>query len=156
VAVLVPRPLLRVVWGVHGAVRRLSGARLGTTAPRGSRLGVLFLATRGRRTGAVRRNGLFYVEDGPNLAVVASNAGAEAAPAWWLNLQATPDAEVELPSGRRLVRARPATPDEQARLWPRLVAGYRSFEAYRRATNRDLPIVILEPRAEATTAPARR
>lgn len=155
-AVVVPRSVLRVVWAVHGVIRRLSGGRLGTLAPRGTRLGVLFLVTTGRRSGALHRTGLYYIEDDLNLAVVASNAGADADPAWWLNLQAAPDAEVELPGGRRPVRARRATAEEGRRLWPRLVAGSGTFEAYRRSTDRDLPIVILEPRSIEVTAGSSR
>jgi F420H(2)-dependent quinone reductase len=76
----------------------------------------LHLRTVGRRTGAARRTPLYYVEDGRNLAVITSNAGRDREPAWWLNLQAHPDATVELPDGPRDVTARAATGEERARL----------------------------------------
>ena len=141
-----PRAALRVFWSLHKGLRRLSGGRLGTTRPRGDRLGTLFLHTLGRRSGQPRVNGLFYLEDGPNVVVVASNAGAKSDPAWWLNLRDLPDAEVEIGGRRRLVRARPATAEEAARLWSRLDAGYREFATYRAKARRPIPVVILEPR----------
>jgi len=98
-------------------------------------------------------NGLFYIVEGPNLIVegpnlivVASNAGADADPAWWLNLRAQPDAEVELAGQRRPVRARAATTDEAAQLWPRLDVANPDYAAYRARVRRPIPVVILEPR----------
>lgn len=141
-----PRAVLRAIWALHKGLRIVSGGHLGTPRPRGTRLGTLFLVSIGRTSGQRRRNGLFYLEDGANLVVVASNAGAASYPGWWLNLQATPHAEVELGGGRvRTVHARAATADEETRLWPRLVAGSSSFEEYRRVADRSIPIVVLEP-----------
>jgi len=106
----------------------------------------LYLRTIGRRTGTKRRTPLYYVDDGDNLAVVTSNAGRDGEPAWWLNLQAEPDAEVEIRKETHPVRARASTPAEQDRLWPQFVAGLRNYEAYRRKTDREIVVVILEPR----------
>jgi len=86
------------------------------------------------------------VDDGDDLAVITSNAGRDHQPAWWLNLQAQPDAEIEIGKERRPVRARRATPAQSERLWPRFVAGLRNYEAYRRKTDRELVIVLLSPR----------
>lgn len=141
-----PRPVLRIGWALHRALFAASGGRLGTTRP-GRRVGTLFLLARGRTTGKLRRTGLFYVEDGSAFAVVASNAGEDADPNWWLNLRANPDAAVEVGRERIAVRAREATDDEAERLWPRLVAGYPEFEAYRRKATRRIPIVMLERRS---------
>jgi deazaflavin-dependent oxidoreductase (nitroreductase family) len=141
-----PRPILRVYWALHQGLFDLTGGRIGTMAPKARRPGTLFLHTVGRTTGLPRRNGLFYVEDGANLVVVASNAGENVEPAWYRNLLATPAAEVELSAGRRAVLARIASPEESARLWPRLDAVYGEFVRYRRRTTRTIPIVILEPR----------
>ena len=140
-----PRPVLRLGWAIHQLLWRLSGHRLGTARPPGDRVGTLFLLSTGRKSGTVRRNGLFYVEDRAAFVVVASNAGEEAEPQWWLNLQVTPTAVVEL--GRRTVpvRARPATDAERARLWPRLVAGYPEYAAYQARVGREIAVVILEP-----------
>lgn len=106
----------------------------------------LYLHTVGRRTGTARRTPLYYVDDGDALAIVTSNAGRDHEPAWWLNLQAAPDAEIEVGKERRPVRARTATPSEYDRLWPQFVAGLRNYEAYRRKTDRKIEVVLLEPR----------
>jgi F420H(2)-dependent quinone reductase len=140
-----PRPVLRLGWAIHKALFRVSGGRIGTVQP-GKGVGTLFLVSTGRKTGTQRRNALFYVEDGPSFVVVASNAGEEADPSWWLNLQSTPAATVELGTEKVPVRARAATADETARLWPRLVAGYAEYEQYRARRQREIPIVIFEPR----------
>jgi deazaflavin-dependent oxidoreductase (nitroreductase family) len=139
-----PRPILRIGWAVHRALFAATRGRVGTTRP-GRWVGTLFLLSRGRKTGTVRRNGLFYVEDGDAFVVVASNAGETVDPSWWLNLQANPDAEVEIGRRRVAVRAREASPDEAEHLWPKLDAGYREYAAYRRRSTRPIPIVILEP-----------
>jgi deazaflavin-dependent oxidoreductase (nitroreductase family) len=141
-----PRPVLQVIWFVHRTLRRLSGGRLGTTSASEDRLGTLFLHTVGRKSGEARANGLFYVLDGSDLIVVASNAGSDADPAWWLNLRSRHDAEVEIGGARRPVRARPASREEVDRLWPRLVAANPDYATYRTKTTRPIPVVILEPR----------
>jgi F420H(2)-dependent quinone reductase len=143
-----PRPLIRAFWALHKGIVRLSGGRIGTARASGRRLGTLFLGSTGHASGQPRRNGLYYVEDGPNLVVVASNAGAAVDPAWWRNLQAQPDADVEIAGQHQAVHARPATPEEQARLWPRFVRGSAMFNEYQANTTRRLPVVILEPRTE--------
>jgi deazaflavin-dependent oxidoreductase (nitroreductase family) len=112
----------------------------------GGAVRTLFLRTTGRKTGEPRRNGLYYVEEGPNLVIVASNAGHDQDPAWWLNLQAHPDAAVEVGKDVRQVHARQATPEEAARLYGRFVTGLPQYADYRRRTRREIPVVILEPR----------
>ena len=141
-----PRPVLRVFWALHRGLRRATGGRLGTSRASSDRIGTLFLHTVGRKSGRRRVNGLFYLLDGPDLVVVASNAGAAADPAWWLNLRDRPDAEVETNGRRRPVRARPATDDETARVWPRLVAANPDYDAYRAKASRPIPVVMLGPR----------
>ncbi len=145
VPVILPRPGLRILWGIHKGLFRVSGGRIGTTRPSSGRVGTLFLHTIGHRTGAPRRTGLYYLEDGSNLVVVASNAGQDVDPAWYRNLQAQPSAEVELLGQRRRVRARTASPDEAARLWPRFEAVDADYAEYRRRVTRSIPVVILEP-----------
>jgi deazaflavin-dependent oxidoreductase (nitroreductase family) len=141
-----PRPLLRLLWAIHKGIDRLTGGRVGSVRPTGRRLGTLFVISTGRTSGQPRRNPVYYVEEGPNLVCVASNAGAATDPAWWQNLQAQPDAEVEIAGQRRPVRARAAMPQEQARLWPRFVRGSARFNEYQANTKRKLAVVILEPR----------
>jgi F420H(2)-dependent quinone reductase len=141
-----PRPMLRVLWAIHRGIDRLTGGRIGTVRPTGRRLGTLFVISTGRTSGQPRRNPVYYVEEGANLVVVASNAGAARDPAWWQNLQAQPDASVEIVGERRAIRARAATPEEHGRLWPRFVRGSAQFNEYQANTARKLSVVILEPR----------
>lgn len=110
-------------------------------APRQS---VLALTTTGRRSGRPRTTALGYLRDGDGFAIVASNSGLDRPPAWWLNLQANPKAEVDAAGERFHVRAREANPEEQERLWPRFVDQYPGFEGYRRLTTRKIPVVLLE------------
>lgn len=137
--------MLRLGWAFHRGLFRLSGGRMGTRRA-GSGLGTLFLLSTGRRTGTPRRNGLFYIEDGPNLVVVASNAGEDNDPSWWRNLQATPEAIVSMGSRELQVRARAASRAEADHLWPRLEVANPDYAIYRRKTARSIPIIILEPR----------
>ena len=109
------------------------------------RVRILLLTTTGRRTGRRRTKPLLYVRDGERLALAASYGGRPYHPAWYLNLQAEPNAEVQLGRERRSVRARDATPEERDRLWPQFVSTYPKYELYRRSTDRRIPIVILEP-----------
>jgi deazaflavin-dependent oxidoreductase (nitroreductase family) len=89
---------------------------------------------------------MFYVLDASNYAVVASNAGSPRPPAWWLNLQAEPEAEALVRGATRRVRARPADEGETAALWPRFVEMYAGYDYYRSIATRTMPVVILEPR----------
>jgi deazaflavin-dependent oxidoreductase (nitroreductase family) len=150
--VIPPRLALRVFWAVHKALDRATGGRFSTSRPSADRVGTLFLRSIGRTSGQERRNGLYYIEDGHNLIVVASNAGAANDPDWWRNLQARPDAVVEVNGRERPVRAREAAPAERARLWPELVRCHRPYAEYARVAHREIPVVILEPRGSATRA----
>ena len=91
-----------------------------------------------------------FIEDGPNLVTPAMNGWADPEPAWWLNLQAHPDATVELPDGTRAVPARAAVGEERARLWAAFVGlGSSAFnDASAAHRSRETAIVVLEPRSE--------
>jgi deazaflavin-dependent oxidoreductase (nitroreductase family) len=108
---------------------------------------VLLLTTTGARTGQRRTAPLLYLADGERLVLVASKGGMSQHPLWYRNLVANPDCEVEIGPSRRAVRARTAGAAEKAELWPRLVAMYRDYDAYQERTSREIPVVILEPRA---------
>jgi F420H(2)-dependent quinone reductase len=135
---------LRTFWQMHRGLDRLSGGRLGEK-PFG--IPALWLTTIGRKTGTVRTNSLFYLPDGPNLVVVASNAGLDSDPSWWLNLQANPETTARTGRRVRSVRAREATAEERARLWPPLVRLNPDYAKYQDATSRAIAVVILEPRS---------
>jgi deazaflavin-dependent oxidoreductase (nitroreductase family) len=106
---------------------------------------VLLLETVGRKSGRKRTIPLSYLASGEDLLLIASRAGSDFAPAWWLNLQAQPDTTVQVLSEHRKVHAREATPDERAILWPRVLAEYAIFRAYEQRTDRVIPVIILSP-----------
>jgi len=110
---------------------------------------MLRLRTIGRRSGEERTAILAYFVDGPDLVLMAMNGWAEADPAWWLNLQAHPDAIVDLPDGSRDVTARQADGDERDRLWTGWAGVTKDLDAD--ATRRSAtPIIVLEPRPRAS------
>lgn len=135
------RWLLALITRAHRALYRLSGGRIGGNL---AGIRVLLLTTTGRRSGRERVAPLLYLEVEKGFVVVASNAGDDRDPAWWKNLEARPEAIVQTGRERCAVRARRATSDEGAVLWPRLVAAYRPYARYRDRTRRAIPIVILE------------
>jgi deazaflavin-dependent oxidoreductase (nitroreductase family) len=136
------RWLLALITNVHRFLYRISNGRLGA---RTGNVDVLLLETVGRRSGKTRITPLLYVADGANWIVVASNAGDDRHPSWWLNLESRPDAQIQVRDAHYKVRARRATPEEGERLWPRLVSAYKHYDDYRKGTARSIPIVILEP-----------
>jgi len=101
----------------------------------------------GRKSGTTFTTPLLYLEDGPNLVIVASQGGLPKNPQWYPNLVAHPDVTVRVrKEGVRRVRARTADSDERAELWPRLVELYADFAKYAKWADREIPVVILEPR----------
>jgi deazaflavin-dependent oxidoreductase (nitroreductase family) len=112
------------------------------------------LTTVGRKTGKERVAILGYYEDGPNLVTLAMNGWAAADPAWWLNLQARPDAMVEIKDGHRAVHARQAEGEERDRLWARWRDLGDDVDGYSVRRPGGTPVVVLEPRdaGGATTA----
>ena len=107
------------------------------------------LQTLGRRSGQPRVAILGYYEDGPNLVTLAMNGWADAEPAWWLNLQAHPDATVDLPDGPRAVQARAAAGADRARLWARFrdYPGWGAdLDALAARRAKETAVVVLEPR----------
>lgn len=107
----------------------------------------LLLEHVGRKSGTTFTTPLLYLEDGPNLVIVASQGGLPKNPQWYPNLVASPETTVRIKKeGVRRVVARTANPDERAALWPRLVDLYADFAKYARWTDREIPVVILERR----------
>jgi deazaflavin-dependent oxidoreductase (nitroreductase family) len=107
---------------------------------------VLLLTTVGRRSGRSRTAPVVYLADGERLIVIGSNAGHDKAPAWALNLEANPVAEVELGAERRNVLARIAEGEERAELWRKVNEMYSGFDDYSARTTRDIRLFVLEPR----------
>lgn len=106
---------------------------------------VLLLTTKGRKTGRVWTVPLLYLPDGDDLVLVASNGGVPKHPAWYLNLQANPNVEIEIMGEKKQVLASTATPDERQRLWPLITDMYAGYAQYQSITDREIPLVLLRP-----------
>lgn len=142
-----PRWFVRTFWFAHRRLFRLTGGRVGLWRPKKGKWGVARLTTIGRRTGEERSVMIGYFEDGPNLVTMAMNGWGPEEPAWWLNLQAHPEARVELKDGARLVVGHAAHREERDRLWARWSEIDRDLEAYAARRPRETAVVVLEPRA---------
>jgi len=140
-SMVVPARVLRAVGRLNVPLYRASRGRL---FGRIGRAPVLLLTTTGRRSGEPRTAPILYLKDGDRLVVIGSNAGNERPPAWALNLQANPDAEVRVRGDRRRVRARVAEGDERAALWRSMNEQYGGFEHYRARTAREIKVFVLE------------
>jgi deazaflavin-dependent oxidoreductase (nitroreductase family) len=142
-----------IKYGARAQVRvfRLTNGRIGSKWRIGAGfrkpVPTLLLNHVGRKSGRTFTTPLLYLEDGPRLVVVASQGGLPKNPQWYPNLVAQPDVTVEVRrEGVRPVRARTAGPEERAALWPRLVELYADFANYASWTDREIPVVVLEPR----------
>lgn len=145
---IVPK-ILKVMSRLNIAAYRATGGRVGGTWRVGSafRKGVpiCLLTTKGRKTGRPRTQPLLYMPDGDRVVIVASQGGLPKDPLWYLNLRADPRVTVQMRRDVRRMRARTASQDERAALWPRLVAVYADFDKYQSWTDREIPVVICEP-----------
>ena len=106
---------------------------------------VVILTTRGRKSGALRKAPLMRVTDGEKYAVVASMGGAPEHPVWYLNLLADPVVTLQDKAVKRKYRAHTATGEEREQWWARAAAVWPDYDNYQTKTDREIPIVILEP-----------
>lgn len=133
---------MRWLRNVHRWIYRLSRGRiLGHLVG----LPVLLLTTVGRQSGKARTTPLTYLPHGHAFVVVASNGGSPRHPAWFLNLQAAPRAEVMVGARHIRVAGREAAGEERARLWAEIVRRWPGYTGYERRTTRRIPVVVLEP-----------
>ena len=134
--------LIRFVTRLHETIFRVSGGRvLGHAAG----MPVVMLTTTGRRSG--RRHTSMLTTParlGDGIVLVASYGGNDRHPAWFLNLQANPDVDVVMRDRSGPMRARVASREEKAALWPQVVAAYGDYAVYQQRTERDIPLVVLE------------
>jgi deazaflavin-dependent oxidoreductase (nitroreductase family) len=137
-------PLLRRVMGGHTAVYRASHGLIGHRFP--GQPPVLLLDHVGAKSATRRTSPLVYGRDGANLVLVASKGGYPKHPAWFHNLLANPDTTVQVGSRALNVHARVAEGEERERLWSLMVGVYGGYEDYRKRTEREIPLVVLEPR----------
>jgi len=145
---LPPVWFMHTFWRVHRWLHRLSGGRFLWTPASKRGWGALHLTTVGRRSGTERGVILGYLQDGPDLVVLAMNGWEEGHPAWWLNLVDHPDAVVRLAHQEpRPVRARAAAGAERDRLWARFAAVEKDADIDALAARRTTPteVVVLEP-----------
>lgn len=143
---LPPRWFIHGAWFTHRGLYRLTRGRLGLWRPKPDGWGVLRLTTIGRRSGQERGVIVGYFEDGPNLITMAMNGWGEGEPAWWLNLLANPEAQVDLGSEPRLVMARAAKGEERERLWACWRERDEHLDAYAARRSTETAVVVLEPR----------
>jgi F420H(2)-dependent quinone reductase len=136
------RIVIKAIGTLHRWMYRVSGGKLGQSffgSP------VLLLTTTGRRTGQPRTWPLTYLREGDRLIIIASNGGQPNHPAWYLNLRATPQVSVQLGDRVRRMIAQTTEGDERARLWSRVVEEYPAYAEYQRKTDRQIPVVVLNP-----------
>jgi deazaflavin-dependent oxidoreductase (nitroreductase family) len=136
--------LLKSVNALHRGVVKLSAGRLGWRA---GGMPVVELTTTGRKSGEPRTVMLTSpVQEGSTIVIVASRGGDPTHPAWFLNLRDNPDVEVAYKGEpKKRMHARVASPEERARLWPMVTAKYRGYAGYQTKTDREIPLVLLEP-----------
>jgi deazaflavin-dependent oxidoreductase (nitroreductase family) len=136
--------VLKTMNAVHRGILTLSGGRLGWEA---ADMPVLELTTTGRKSGQPRSTMLTTpVQDGSTLVIVASRGGDDHHPAWFLNLQANPAVEVKQKGKpKEPMQARILTGEERSKLWDRVVAAQKRYAGYQSKTEREIPLVLLEP-----------
>jgi deazaflavin-dependent oxidoreductase (nitroreductase family) len=137
-------PLIHLMTALNVWAYRLTGGRLGGRFRGGAP--VCLVTTTGKRSGQPRTAALLYLADGDDLVLVASKGGMSHSPAWYHNMMANPDVEVQIGSRTRPMRGRRASDPEKQALWPRLVAMYRDYNDYQARTSRNIPVMILSPR----------
>jgi F420H(2)-dependent quinone reductase len=137
-------PVLRRLMGGHALLYRASGGRIGHRVP--GLPPMLLLDHVGAKSNVKRTTPLVYARDGENIVIVASKGGYPKNPAWYHNLLAHPETTVQIGGERREVHAREATEQERPRLWPLVVSVYAGYDDYQRRTERQIPLVVLEPR----------
>ncbi|AIJ21691.1 nitroreductase family deazaflavin-dependent oxidoreductase [Amycolatopsis methanolica] len=105
---------------------------------------ILILFTKGRKSGQERKHALIFREHEGAYLVVASKGGTDAPPAWFVNLQADPNVEVQIKGERFKAVARVATPDEKPAMWAKMAEVWPDYDEYQKKTSREIPVVVLE------------
>jgi len=134
------RATVQALSRLHTIVYRTTSGWLG---PRLAGVDVLLLTTRGNRTGKNRTVPLLYLRDGPDFIVVASYGGRPHHPDWYLNLMASPKAQIQVDGVRLDVRAETLAADERRVWWELAVDAWPDYAAYQKRTDRQIPLVRL-------------
>jgi deazaflavin-dependent oxidoreductase (nitroreductase family) len=139
-----PEALLKFANVAHKTLLKVSGGKLGWKM---GKMPVVELTTIGRKSGEKRTIMLTApIVDGDDVVLVASKGGADSHPAWYLNLQAQPEVDIVMGGKARAMRARTADAEERKVLWPQITSTYKGYAGYQTKTDREIPVVILEPR----------
>jgi deazaflavin-dependent oxidoreductase (nitroreductase family) len=136
--------LLGSGFAAHTAIYRLSGGLIGHRIPFVPPM--LLLDHVGAKSGKKRTTPLVYLRDGDAFVVIASKGGHSRHPAWFHNLRANPETTVQVGTAKVDVKARVATAAERKRLWPKAVEAWSDYANYQKRTDREIPVVMLEPR----------
>jgi F420H(2)-dependent quinone reductase len=144
---LPPLWFMRLFWLTHRRVYRLTRGRLGLWRPKPNGWGAMRVTTIGRRSGLQRSVMVGYFADGPNFVTMAMNGWNDGEPAWWLNLQAHPDVQIDLPDGPRQVTGRAAHGEERERLWARWAEIDTNLDQYAARRSMETAVVVFEPRS---------
>ena len=139
--------LAKALSRIHSAAYRLSGGRIGTRLVDND---MLLLTTTGRQTGWAHTVPLLYLVEGPSHVVFASWGGRDRHPEWYLNLLEEPRATIRVGPDTMEVTARTTSGEERSALWSRAVDAYGGYETYRARTDREIPVVLLEPRTRSS------
>ncbi len=136
--------LMKAMNSAHRVLLTLSGGKIGWSA---QSMPVIELTTIGRKSGQERVVLLTSpLQEGSTLVIVASRGGDDRHPAWYLNLVQNPQVGVVLKGQpKKQMNARVATPEERAKMWPIVTAAYKGYAGYQSKTDREIPLVLLEP-----------
>lgn len=144
IEVAIANPLIKAMSRLNTWAYRATSGRLGGRFRGGAP--VMLVTTTGRKTGRRLTQPLLYLRDGDRVVTVASKGGMDHHPLWYRNMVAHPQVDVQIGAEKKSMLARTASAAEKTALWPRLVAMYPDYDAYQARTERDIPVVILEPR----------
>jgi deazaflavin-dependent oxidoreductase (nitroreductase family) len=138
--------VLKAMNSAHRLLLKVTGGRVGYDA---MGMPVLELTTIGRRSGEPRSVMLTApLQENGHPVIVASRGGDDRHPAWFLNLRDEPKVEVSIKGGPRTpMIARIVTADERARMWPQIAGRYANYAGYQKRTEREIPLIVLEPPA---------
>jgi len=136
---LKPRTI-RLIGRLHAWLWKLTGGGLGDLFGRAP---FMMLITRGRKTGRERTTPVLYLQYGADLIVVGSFGGNDVHPAWYLNLEQRPEAEVIINGERRRLLAHKVSLEEKEIIWPQLITMYPNFAVYQQRTRREIPLLRL-------------
>ena len=143
---LPPRWFIRLAWRIHRGIHRITGGRKGLRPPRGKKYGLMRLTTIGRRSGQERSVILAYLMDEDRYVTLAMNGWDPADPAWWLNLQANPQAHLETVDGSFPVVGSAAQGEDRDHLWARWVElDGEKLDGYATRRPGGTAVVVLEP-----------